>query len=440
MSVIELLSILKEKDVQLSVKGDQLVVSGKRQSLTEPAVLAMLRENKAALIELINAGEYSSAKAGQVEIPEPAIPLGCERISADMLPLVKLDQAAIEHIVATVPGGVGNVQDIYPLAPLQEGILYHHIAAQQGDPYVLQTQFAFASRARFDEFTSALQKVVDRHDILRTSVIWEGLDEPVQVVWRQARLALAEIDIDPVVGSATEQLRQRFDPRHYRLDISQAPLLRLAYAEDPLTRRISAMLLFHHIAIDHAALEGVQHEIHAHLHGQAQALEAPIPYRNYVAQARLGVSQQEHEAFFREMLGDVDEPSLPFGLQDVRGDGHGIDEATHPLPAELSRRLRAQARQQGVSVASLHHLAWATVLGRLCGRDDVVFGTVLLGRMRSEGGGHRALGMFINTLPLRVAVGEQGVRAGVKATHARLTALLGHEHAPLALAQRCSGV
>ncbi len=257
MSVIELLSILKEKDVQLSVKGDQLVVSGKRQSLTEPAVLAMLRENKAALIELINAGEYSSAKAGQVEIPEPAIPLGCERISADMLPLVKLDQAAIEHIVATVPGGVGNVQDIYPLAPLQEGILYHHIAAQQGDPYVLQTQFAFASRARFDEFTSALQKVVDRHDILRTSVIWEGLDEPVQVVWRQARLALAEIDIDPVVGSATEQLRQRFDPRHYRLDISQAPLLRLAYAEDPLTRRISAMLLFHHIAIDHAALEGV---------------------------------------------------------------------------------------------------------------------------------------------------------------------------------------
>jgi len=440
VSVIELLSILKEKDVQLSVKGDQLVVSGKRQSLTEPAVLAMLRENKAALIELINAGEYSSAKAGQVKIPEPAIPLGCERISADMLPLVKLDQAAIEHIVATVPGGVGNVQDIYPLAPLQEGILYHHIAAQQGDPYVLQTQFAFASRARFDEFTSALQKVVDRHDILRTSVIWEGLDEPVQVVWRQARLALAEIDIDPVVGSATEQLRQRFDPRHYRLDISQAPLLRLAYAEDPLTRRISAMLLFHHIAIDHAALEGVQHEIHAHLHGQAQALEAPIPYRNYVAQARLGVSQQEHEAFFREMLGDVDEPSLPFGLQDVRGDGHGIDEATHPLPAELSRRLRAQARQQGVSVASLHHLAWATVLGRLCGRDDVVFGTVLLGRMRSEGGGHRALGMFINTLPLRVAVGEQGVRAGVKATHARLTALLGHEHAPLALAQRCSGV
>ncbi|WP_224771017.1 non-ribosomal peptide synthetase [Pseudomonas sp. FEN] len=426
--------------MQLSVKGDQLVVSGKRQSLTEPAVLAMLREHKPALIELINAGGYRAGKAGQVEIPAQAIPAGCVRITPDMLPLVKLDQAAIERIVATVPGGVGNVQDIYPLAPLQEGILYHHVSSERGDPYVLQAQFAIASRARFEAFTHALQQVIDRHDILRTGVVWEGLDEPVQVVWRQARLVVEEIDIDPAAGPATEQLQQRFDPRHYRLDISQAPLLRLAFAHDAVNRRWLAMLLFHHIAIDHAALEVVQQEIHAHLNDQAQALGAPVPYRNYVAQARLGVSQAEHEQFFRDMLGDVDEPTLPFGLQDVRGDGHGVEEATRALPADLSLRLRAQARQQGVSAASLHHLAWALVLGRLCGHDDVVFGTVLLGRMQGSQGGQRALGMFINTLPLRVAVGEQDVRAGVKATHARLTALLGHEHAPLALAQRCSGV
>ncbi len=307
MHFSELMAVLSMHAIGLQLEEDDLVILGDDDSL-DSAVFDSLVVHKAELLKLVarNGGEWLS----------PAL-----RITPQMLPLANLDQATIDRIVEAVPGGAGNVQDIYPLAPLQEGILYHHIAAQQGDPYVLQTQFAFASRARFDEFTSALQKVVDRHDILRTSVIWEGLDEPVQVVWRQARLALAEIDIDPVVGSATEQLRQRFDPRHYRLDISQAPLLRLAYAEDPLTRRISAMLLFHHIAIDHAALEGVQHEIHAHLHGQAQALEAPIPYRNYVAQARLGVSQQEHEAFFREMLGDVDEPSLPFGLQDVRGLG-----------------------------------------------------------------------------------------------------------------------
>ncbi|WP_240364475.1 condensation domain-containing protein, partial [Pseudomonas syringae] len=75
-------------------------------------------------------------------------------------------------------------------------------------------------------------------------------------------------------------------------------------------------------------------------------------------------------------------------------DGHGIEEAHQTLPAELSQRLRAQARQQGVSAASLHHLAWAQVLGRLCGRNDVVFGTVLLGRMQGGNGARRALGMF----------------------------------------------
>ncbi|WP_407692679.1 amino acid adenylation domain-containing protein [Pseudomonas savastanoi] len=426
--------------MQLAVKGDQLVVSGKRQSLMEPAVLALLRENKAALIELINAGEYYSGKADEVEVPAQAIVPGCERITPEMLPLIKLDQAAIESIVARVPGGVRNVQDIYPLAPLQEGILYHHIAAEQGDPYVLQAQFTIASRELFDEFTTALQQIIDRHDILRTSVVWEGLDEPVQVVWHKADLVLSEITLEPDAGTASEQLQQRFDPRHYRLDISQAPLLRLAFTHDVANQCWVAMLLFHHIAIDHAALDQIHHELHAHLSGQAHTLGEPVPYRNYVAQARLGVTNKQHEGFFREMLGDVDEPTLPFGLHDVRGDGHGIEEAHQTLPLELSRRLRNQARLQGVSAASLHHLAWAQVLGRLCGRSNVVFGTVLLGRMRGGEGVRRALGMFINTLPLRVDVGEQDVRAGVKATHIRLTALLGHEHASLALAQRCSGV
>ncbi|RML34399.1 AMP-binding protein, partial [Pseudomonas syringae] len=154
----------------------------------------------------------------------------------------------------------------------------------------------------------------------------------------------------------------------------------------------------------------------------------------------LGVSQADHEAFFRDMLGDIDEPTLPFGLLDVQGEGRDIEEASLALEPQLNMRLRAQAQQQGVSAASLVHLAWAQVLGKVSNRQDVVFGTVLLGRMQGGEGAERALGMFINTLPLRVSVGEQGVRDGVKATHKRLTALLGHEHASLALAQRCSGI
>ncbi|QDG60177.1 non-ribosomal peptide synthetase [Pseudomonas sp. NIBRBAC000502773] len=375
----------------------------------------------------------------EIAVPANGIPAGCTRIVPSMLTLVSLDQAAIDRVVASVPGGAANVQDIYPLAPLQEGILYHHISAEQGDPYLLQSRMAFDSLERLQRFMGALQQVAARHDILRTSVVWEGLDSPVQVVWREAPLVVQAIDLDPAHGDILEQLHGRFDARHYRLDITQAPLLRMVYAPDPANRRVAAILLFHHLALDHTAMAVVGREMDAFLFNQAQDLPLAAPFRNYVAQARLGVSVDEHEQFFRAMLADVDEPTLPFGVQDVQGDGRAIEEAEQAVDAALAQRLREQARLRGVSAASLMHLAWALVLGRVCGRDEVVFGTVLMGRMQAGDGADRALGMFINTLPLKVDVAADAV-AALKATHGRLSALLGHEHASLALAQRCSGV
>ncbi|RMP63818.1 hypothetical protein ALQ18_04595, partial [Pseudomonas marginalis pv. marginalis] len=439
VSVIELLATLKEKDVQLSVKGDQLVLQGNKLALSEPGVLASLREHKAALIALINAGEYSAQRAGHLDVPANAIAADCTRITPSMLPLVELSQPAIDRIVATVPGGAANVQDIYPLAALQEGIFYHHVTARQGDIYLMRSQFAMATRAHLDAFVVALQHVVDRHDILRTSVVWEGLEAPVQVVWRQSQLLVNQVELDVCDEPVTEQLYRRFDTRAMHMQLGQAPLLRVVIAEDPANQRWVAMLLFHHIAIDHVAMQVVYQELHAYLNGYADQLGPAAPYRNYVAQARLGMTVQEHEGFFRDMLGDLDEPTLPFGHQDVQGDAHVVD-IEHLLDASLSRRLRAQARQQIVSVASLHHLAWAQVLGRISGRDDVVFGTVLMGRMGGAQGSEHGLGLFINTLPLRLDVGALDVPAATKAAHVRLTRLLGHEHAPLALAQRCSGV
>ncbi|WP_010453228.1 condensation domain-containing protein, partial [Pseudomonas asplenii] len=379
-------------------------------------------------------------EGNEVQVPANVIAPDCRRITPQLLPLADLDQAAIDRIVASVPGGVANVQDIYPLAPLQEGILYHHLTAEQGDPYVLQSLFEMAGRERLNAFIDALQSVVDRHDILRTAVLWQGLEAPMQVVWRQARLPLEQVELDPADGDIVEQLHQRFDSQHLRLDLTQAPLMRLVFAEDSANQRWVAMLLFHHMAMDHTAMEVVHHDMQAHLLGLADQLGSPVPYRNYVAQARLGVSREAHEAFFREMLGDVDEPTLPFGLLHVQEAVRDIEERSLALESRLSLRLRTQARQLGVSAASLVHLAWAQVVGQVSGKQDVVFGTVLMGRMQGGEGADRALGMFINTLPLRVSLGGQGARAGVKATHARLTALLGHEHASLALAQRCSGV
>ncbi|SFY42891.1 non-ribosomal peptide synthetase, partial [Pseudomonas sp. NFACC43] len=383
----------------------------------------------------------AAAVGGRTDVVVPAnrIASDCRRITPELLPLATLSQDEIDRVVAMVPGGLANVQDIYALAPLQEGILYHHLAAAQGDPYLQYMMFAFDTFARLEAFTHAFQSVVARHDILRTSVLWEDLAEPVQVVWRDARMVVESVELDPAAGDVAAQLHQRFDPRHYRLDIRQAPLIRVAYAQDPANQRWVGMLLFHHLVDDATSLAALSAEIEAHMLGRADRLPASVPYRNYVAQARLGVSREAHEAFFRDMLGDVDEPTLPFGLQDVQGDGSGIEEAGQLVEADLSRRLRAQARLLGVSAASLYHLVWAQVLGKVSGREEVVFGTVLMGRMQGGEGADRALGMFINTLPLRVSL-QTDVRAGVTTTHARLTALLGHEHASLALAQRCSGV
>ena len=181
-------------------------------------------------------------------------------------------------------------------------------------------------------------------------------------------------------------------------------------------------------------------EVQAHLREEEASLPEPLPFRNLVAQARLGVSREEHEAFFRQMLGDVEEPTAPFGLLDVQGDGSGIEDAHLALEEDVARRLRRQGRRLGVSVASLCHLAWARVLAKVSERDDVVFGTVLFGRMQGGQGADRVMGLFINTLPVRIRVGDEGVEASVRRVHGLLSDLLGHEHASLALVQRCSRV
>ncbi len=380
------------------------------------------------------------AKANIVEIPPNRIPAGCTVLTPEMLPLVKLTQEEIDRVVTSVPGGATNVQDIYPLAPLQEGILFHHLMSSEGDPYLLANLLSFDRREQLDAYLGGLQAVINRHDILRTAVIWEGLSDPVQVVQRKAALQIQEIELDPAAGDVGEQLYARFDPRRYRIDLRQAPLLRAYIAYDKNQNRWLMMRLLHHLLADHTTMEVMRDEIQAHLLGQAEQLPPPLPFRNLVAQTRLGVSKEEHEAFFRKMLGDVDEPTTPFGLFDVQGDGTGIEEAQMALDTALARRLRERARKLGISAASLCHLAWACVLAKVSGREDVVFGTVLFGRMQGGTGSDRVMGLFTNTLPVRIRIGEEGVEPSVRQVHALLAGMMRHEHASLALAQRCSAV
>ncbi|KAI1288646.1 hypothetical protein EDD11_009741, partial [Mortierella claussenii] len=282
-------------------------------------------------------------------------------------------------------------------------------------------------------------RVVDRHDILRTAIMWENISTPAQVVWRQAKLSITELSLDAADRPIAEQMLERFDPRERGIDLTQAPLLRFAAAQD-VDGRWLLIQLMHHIIDDNTSLKQMNREIQAFIEGRGGSLPEPQPFRNLIAQTRSGHTDEAYEEFFTKMLAEVDMPSLPYGLSDVHGEGLGVVTSQRVLPQNLNNNLRGHARRFGVSLASLCHLAWAQVIAQTSGQQQVVFGTVLFGRMRAGSGVENSMGPFINTLPIKINLEGASAQESVLQTHAALAALLDHEHASLALAQRCSSV
>ncbi|MBA3486983.1 MAG: amino acid adenylation domain-containing protein, partial [Lysobacter sp.] len=366
------------------------------------------------------------------------IPSGTTRITPDLLPLVDFTQPQLDRIVETVPGGAANIQDICPLLPMQTGMLFHHLLERDGDPYLSCTVIGFSQRERLDDFVRIFDRLIARHDILRISLAWEGLAQPVQVIWREAHLPVHELEV-PVGEDALAMLSAHTDSRRLQLNLKSAPLLSAYVVHDQSSGEWLLGFVSHHLIVDHRSLELLMGELHQLLRDEAAVLPPSLPLREQVA-AAVAIPTEAHESYFREQLGDVDESTAPFGILDVQQRAGALVIEQRYLAPERARRMRELARQQQVSPAVLLHVAYALLLGSCSGRDDVVFGTVLAGRMHGAKGANTALGMFVNTLPLRVRLAGANAHALLQDCYRELTQLLAHEQAPLALAQRMSGL
>jgi amino acid adenylation domain-containing protein len=367
------------------------------------------------------------------------IPISCDEILPNMLPLVTLTQDEIHTIASHVPGGMENIQDIYPLVPLQQGMLFTHITSEGNDPYVEHSLFEVKDKSTLDHFLSALSIILQRHDTLRTAVLWEDLSQAVQVVQRQAKLPVCWKEFSAADDVRDIMLTMCVDGAQM-LNISSAPLLRVTVGGDPNSGKYFVFLQCHHLVTDHVGLEIIEREFSEIQAGRVEQLDTPVPYREFVAHSLQQAETSNAQSYFKELLSDVDEATAPFDLVDIQGDGRNLHEQSLLLPNEVSQNILRVLATLQLSPAAFFHAVFALVIAACSGKRDIVFGTVLSGRLQGTVGAENTIGMFMNTLPMRASIDQQAALGFVQKVQTDLRELLQYEQTSLALTKSCSGL
>ena len=249
--------------------------------------------------------------------PPNLIPAGMPRPSLpEMLPLVKLTQPQIDQILTQIPGGVANLQDIYPLAPLQEGMFlpapHDH---NRATPISLPSCYPSTRAPRLQSFLESLHTVVQRHDVLRTGVVSKGLDEPLQFVLRQTSVPTEELTFAALQDVSAETAGSTLIPK----PTAWISAWRLCFASpsphDSQQDRWLLLLLSHHLILDHTAQEILVFEFRALMANAKPYCRRALPYRNFIAQTRSGSdTRQAQEDSSNTFSRDIEEPTAPFGL------------------------------------------------------------------------------------------------------------------------------
>jgi surfactin family lipopeptide synthetase C len=338
---------------------------------------------------------------------------------------------------------VNDVEDIYGLSPLQAGLLFHSLYQPDAGLYVEQIVSSIAGDVDLPTFAAAWRAVVIERPVLRTSFHWEGLDDPLQVVRRDAPIVVSQQDWR-AASTDRQHVRLRSflaDDRRIGFTLDRAPLMRISVIRMTDTSS-SVVLSFHHLLLDgwslHHVLDDVQAAYRALVGGAPVKLPARRPYADYIAWLQ-AQDADAAEAFWRTALADVDGPTrlrLPVpGPAETDARSYDLE-----VDAASTAALRAAARSARVTLNTVVHAAWALVLARWTGSDDVIAGGVVSGRPPSLTGVEAMVGLFINTLPIRVRLnGDATVAATLRRLHEDLAAMREFEYSPLVDIQRWSG-
>ncbi|WP_432587793.1 amino acid adenylation domain-containing protein [Streptomyces sp. HD1123-B1] len=355
------------------------------------------------------------------------------------LPLVTVGQDEIDRLAAA-PGGLA---DVLPLSPLQQGLLFHSVYDESApDVYTIQSALELHGPLDAAALRTATGTLLRRHANLRAAFLTSASGHAIQVVPREAEVPWTEVDLGGLDGEAqgAELDRLLAADRAERFDPTAPPLLRCTLVRLGADRH-RFVLTVHHIAVDGWSMPlliGELFELYGR-GGEDTGLPPAVPYRDYLAWLAARDRTVSEDAW-RAALDGVTEPTLLRGGAPADRAPAAPERWTQELPAELSAGLLTAARTHGLTVNTLVQTAWGVVLGALTGREDVVFGSTVSGRPPELPGVESMIGLFINTLPVRVDTrpGESLTEAATR-LQTRQSGLLAHQYLGLADLQKITG-
>ncbi|MET9611042.1 amino acid adenylation domain-containing protein [Streptomyces sp. NPDC006512] len=356
-----------------------------------------------------------------------------------MAPLVVVSQEQIEVLEA----GHGPLTDLLPLSPLQQGLFFHAVYDSQGeDVYTVQLALDIEGTVDRPALRAALRTLLNRHANLRAAFRHEGLNTPVQVVPAGFELPYTEVDLTglPAEERAAAADRLVAEDRTRRFDLAQPPLMRFTLASTAADRH-RLIISHHHLLLDGWSMPvflGELFTLYAE-QGDAASLPRVTPYRDYLGWIA-GQDRAAAEAAWSEVLHGLEEPTLVAAPDPSRAPVRA-EHTRLELPEADTAALARWARERGVTVNTVVQAAWALVVGRLTGRTDVVFGGTVSGRPPQVAGVESMVGLFINTLPVRVALDPaETLGALLDRLQAQQAGLMDHQFLPLADIQRGTGL